>query len=156
MVFSGKGYPILTIEISILFTNSHFFWLGKIRNIKNTDVVDGDNIIAITYDNKILVEEVINKLPFTLTCDQLNSIKEIYEDLISKKRMNRLLQGDVGSGKTIVSIIAAYKAVKSGYQAVIMAPTAILASQQLETFGDNLLMEVGMLVGILTCTGLVI
>lgn len=52
--------------------------------------------------------------------------------------MNRLLQGDVGSGKTIVSIIAAYKAVKSGYQVAIMAPTAILASQHLEEFNKIL------------------
>ncbi len=48
--------------------------------------------------------------------------------------MNRLLQGDVGSGKTVVAMIAAYKAVKSGYQAAVMAPTAILATQHLEEF----------------------
>ena len=48
--------------------------------------------------------------------------------------MNRLLQGDVGSGKTVVAMCAAYKAVKSGYQAAIMAPTAILATQHLENF----------------------
>ena len=52
----------------------------------------------------------------------------------STKPMSRLLQGDVGSGKTIVSIIAAYKAAKGGYQSAIMAPTAILASQHIEEF----------------------
>lgn len=56
----------------------------------------------------------------------------------SDKPMNRLLQGDVGSGKTIVSIIAAYKAVKSGYQAAILAPTAILATQHMENFQKTL------------------
>lgn len=56
----------------------------------------------------------------------------------SQKSMNRLLQGDVGSGKTVVSIIAAYKAVKSGYQVAIMAPTSILATQHLESFSNML------------------
>lgn len=58
--------------------------------------------------------EVINTLPFKLTNAQIRVLKEISNDMESDKPMNRLLQGDVGSGKTIVSIIAAYKAVKSG------------------------------------------
>ena len=60
--------------------------------------------------------------------------EEIDNDMESQRPMNRLLQGDVGSGKTVVAMISAYKAVKSGYQAAIMAPTAILASQHLEGF----------------------
>jgi len=80
------------------------------------------------------VEEVINKLPFTLTFDQLNTIKEIYEDLISKKRMNRLLQGDVGSGKTIVAFLAILINYFSGYQSALMVPTEILAHQHYNSF----------------------
>ena len=76
----------------------------------------------------------INDLPFKLTKAQLRVLEEIDKDMESEKAMNRLLQGDVGSGKTIVAIIAAYKAVKSGYQMAIMAPTSILATQHLESF----------------------
>ena len=80
------------------------------------------------------MSDVINDLPFHLTKAQLRVLEEIDKDMESSKAMNRLLQGDVGSGKTIVAMIAAYKAVKSGYQMAIMAPTSILASQHMESF----------------------
>jgi ATP-dependent DNA helicase RecG len=80
------------------------------------------------------MSDVISELPFKLTNAQLRALEEIDKDMEQEKPMNRLLQGDVGSGKTIVSIIAAYKAVKSGYQMAIMAPTAILASQHMEEY----------------------
>ena len=89
---------------------------------------------GIKFNSNIHMEDVINTLPFTLTNAQLRVLKEINQDMEKDIAMNRLLQGDVGSGKTIVSIIAAYKAVKSGYQATIMAPTAILADQHLKNF----------------------
>ena len=76
-----------------------------------------------------LVEQFIKELPFELTIDQMNSVKDIYSDLVSEYRMNRLLQGDVGSGKTIVSFIAMYINYLSGYQSALMAPTEILAQQ---------------------------
>lgn len=93
---------------------------------------------GIIFDKEIKMEDVIKTLPFELTNAQKNVLKEINQDMESDKTMNRLLQGDVGSGKTIVSIISAYKAVKSGYQATILAPTAILASQHLENFKRTL------------------
>ena len=80
------------------------------------------------------MSDVINNLPFKLTKAQLRVLEEIDNNMESEKSMNRLLQGDVGSGKTVVAMCAAYKAVKSGYQAAIMAPTAILATQHLENF----------------------
>ena len=92
------------------------------------------NTNGIQFDKNAKMSDVINELPFKLTKAQLRVLEEIDNDMESNKSMNRLLQGDVGSGKTVVAMISAYKAVKSGYQATIMAPTAILASQHLEGF----------------------
>ncbi|MBR0351287.1 MAG: ATP-dependent DNA helicase RecG [Clostridia bacterium] len=89
---------------------------------------------GIEFDKNVKMSEIINRLPFKLTKAQLRVLEEIDNDMESKKNMNRLLQGDVGSGKTVVAMVAAYKAVKCGYQVAIMAPTAILASQHLESF----------------------
>lgn len=82
--------------------------------------------------NKLDVQNYINTLPFELTKDQISAVKEIYNDLTSNKRMNRLICGDVGSGKTIVGIISAYITYLSGYQTALMAPTEILATQHYE------------------------
>ena len=89
---------------------------------------------GIEFSKEVKMSDVINILPFKLTKAQLRVLEEIDNDMESQRPMNRLLQGDVGSGKTVVAMISAYKAVKSGYQATIMAPTAILASQHLEGF----------------------
>ncbi len=72
---------------------------------------------------------IIENLPFSLTSDQEKALNEINKDLCSSKKMFRLLQGDVGSGKTIVSLLAALNSVDSGFQVAIMAPTEILAKQ---------------------------
>ena len=76
-----------------------------------------------------LVKDFISTLPFKLTKSQLNVLGEIKSDMESSFPMNRLLQGDVGSGKTIVALISMLIAVDNGYQAVLMAPTEILADQ---------------------------
>ena len=89
---------------------------------------------GIKFSKQVKMSEVIHTLPFKLTKAQLRVLEEIDNNMESEKSMNRLLQGDVGSGKTVVAMCAAYKAVKSGYQAAIMAPTAILATQHLENF----------------------
>lgn len=93
---------------------------------------------GIVFDRNVKMSDIIDILPFKLTNAQNRVLKEIETDMESTKPMNRLLQGDVGSGKTIVALLSAYKAVKSGYQAVIMAPTAILATQHYESFTDIL------------------
>ena len=93
---------------------------------------------GIEFDKNVKMSDVINSLPFKLTKAQLRVLEEIDMDMESNKPMNRLLQGDVGSGKTIVSIISAYKAAKCGYQTAIMAPTAILAEQHINNFTKTL------------------
>ena len=93
---------------------------------------------GIIFDKNVKISDVINSLPFKLTGAQRRVLEEIEGDMESDKTMNRLLQGDVGSGKTVVAMCSAYKAVKSGYQAAIMAPTAILANQHLENFKNIL------------------
>jgi ATP-dependent DNA helicase RecG len=75
--------------------------------------------------------KILNKLPFTLTKDQENIVNEIEVSLKKDRKMLRLLQGDVGSGKTIISIISAINVIASGYQVALMCPTEILATQHL-------------------------
>lgn len=79
------------------------------------------------------LKSVIAGLPFELTQTQKRSLWEVVQDIEKEKPMNRLLQGDVGSGKTVIAALAALVAVKSGYQATFMAPTEILAGQHFET-----------------------
>lgn len=100
--------------------------------------------------NKLDVQNYINTLPFELTKDQITAVKEIYNDLTSNKRMNRLICGDVGSGKTIVGIISAYITYLSGYQTALMAPTEILATQHYENVKkllSNTNMNIALLLG---------
>ncbi len=82
--------------------------------------------------NKGNIDDFINTLPYELTKAQRRVAKEISDDMEKKKTMNRLVQGDVGSGKTVIAEIALYKAVKNGYQGVMMAPTELLAKQHFE------------------------
>ena len=84
------------------------------------------------------IDEFIENLPFKLTEAQRKVFKEIEENMESNKQMNRLVQGDVGSGKTIVAILAMFKAWRSGFQSVMMAPTEILATQHFESISKFL------------------
>lgn len=103
-----------------------FLFMLKMNELKRNRV----KVIGIKKDvDKNNVLEFINNLPFKLTDDQLKVVDEIYNDLTSNIVMNRLVQGDVGSGKTIVSFIAIYINYLSGYQSALMAPTELLAYQ---------------------------
>ena len=91
--------------------------------------------VSINYDeNK--VKDFIASLPFKLTIDQDKSLNEILHDIKAPFKMNRLLQGEVGSGKTVVAAISLYAVITSGYQGAIMVPTEVLANQHFNTFKD--------------------
>lgn len=113
-----------------------FVYMAKINylKLKNKNIKDG---IEKDFDKEKL-DKVIKSLPYELTVDQKLVLNEILEDLTSKRRMNRLLQGDVGSGKTIISIIAMVANYLSGYQSALMVPTEILATQHYETMKEIL------------------
>ena len=80
------------------------------------------------FDNS-LSDQLIKNINFVLTKDQIRIIKEISNDLKSETKMFRLIQGDVGSGKTIIAFMSAANVIKSNYQVALMAPTEILAKQ---------------------------
>lgn len=103
---------------------------------------------AIEFDAEAM-QRFVAKLPFELTDDQRRSAWDIVQDMQRQTPMNRMLQGDVGSGKTIVAGMAAYLAALSGYQSAFMAPTEILAQQHAESL-SKLLEPFGVTVGLLT------
>lgn len=94
--------------------------------------------ITITDEDTVKLSSFIRSLPFTLTSDQEKALLEIKNDLMSGRRMNRFLQGDVGSGKTIVSILASFYMFLSSQKVLYMAPTEILAEQQFNSFSQLL------------------
>lgn len=108
-----------------------FIYMLKINNLKNAKKIDNGITRNVPYEK---IENFIKTLPFKLTKDQLTAVKDIYNDLTQNKTMNRLLQGDVGSGKTIVSFISLYINYLGGYEGALMAPTEILALQHFQNF----------------------
>ena len=104
-----------------------FFYLLKINYLK--EKINNDKEAISRKIDMSKINKFIETLPYELTIDQKTSLEEILNDMSEKKRMNRLLQGDVGSGKTIIALISAYANYISKYQTAIMVPTEILAMQ---------------------------
>jgi len=102
----------------------------QLQNI-NSRIEDTRYCVGVNHRD---IDEFKNSLPFTLTGAQSRVIDEIVDDLNNPYKMDRLLQGDVGSGKTAVAAATLYATIKAGYQTAIMAPTEILANQHFETF----------------------
>lgn len=117
-----------------------FNFMLKVSYLKEKNASDGKFNIKSFDEDK--VNNFISSLPFNLTDGQMQAVSDIKGDFLSKKKMNRLILGDVGSGKTIVSFIALYMNMLAGYQGVLMAPTEILAVQHFNNmkslFGDKL------------------
>ena len=107
-----------------------FMYVLKLNYLKRKISNDANAIERVIDREKI--DKFINNLPFKLTFDQSKAVNDIINDLSIKKRMNRLLQGDVGSGKTIIAFISIYANYLSKYQSALMAPTEILAKQHYE------------------------
>lgn len=107
-----------------------FMYVLKINYLKKK-INEDESAIERNID-KSKIDSFIKNLSFELTLDQDKAVNDIINDLMLKKRMNRLLQGDVGSGKTIVAFISMYANYLSGYQSALMAPTEILATQHYE------------------------
>ncbi|HWQ30963.1 MAG TPA: ATP-dependent DNA helicase RecG, partial [Negativicutes bacterium] len=104
---------------------------------------------GISFDKVEEIREFTDKLPFRLTSAQTRVFEEISRDMESGNIMNRLVQGDVGSGKTAIAALALFKCVRSGYQGIMMAPTEILAEQHILTL-SHLFRDTGIKIGLLT------
>lgn len=133
MHFPSEGREVLQARYRLVFEEILLLETGLLY-MKSKYGREGTGIII---DCKS-ADRFAENLPFNLTEGQKESWKEIRSDLMSTKRMNRLLQGDVGSGKTVIAEMAMLAAASSGYQSVIMAPTEILARQHYETFKRDL------------------
>ncbi len=113
---------LLTLQLGLFIIKNQVKAINKGIQFSKTDIVD----------------RFIKKLPYSLTKAQYRVFKEIEKDMEDNKQMNRLVQGDVGSGKTIIAVMSMLKAYTSGYQSVMMAPTEILATQHYESVSELL------------------
>ncbi|HZK02662.1 MAG TPA: ATP-dependent DNA helicase RecG, partial [Anaerovoracaceae bacterium] len=133
----------------LIFDELFIMQLGLL-SIRRQIETDESNI---TFSPKIKTKDFISILPYKLTDAQSRVISEIEVDMEASKAMNRLVQGDVGSGKTVVAAAAAFKAIKCGYQVLMMAPTELLAQQHYDSLNETFerfQIKVGLLTGSMT------
>lgn len=146
-IHNPKNLDMLKASRLYLIYEELFCFMVKIIYLKNKNN-DSVNRIVKTYDFEKL-NNIISKLPFKLTDHQVNALEDIKNDFNLPTRMNRLIMGDVGSGKTIVAFLALYINYLAGFQGVLMAPTEVLAKQHyqnmLSLFGN--LMRVDIITG---------
>lgn len=126
--FPSDRQSLMRAKFRLVFDELFLLQVGLLQIKKNLER-QGHGIL---FDSDGKTEDFLKDLPFPLTGAQQRVIGEIERDMERQKVMNRLVEGDVGSGKTIVAAAAVFKAVKSGYQAVLMAPTELLARQHRE------------------------
>lgn len=139
---------LITARRRLVFDEFFFFLL----NMRKQKEITQKEKNAFSFVEDSFVEDLADKLPYPLTNAQKNTLGEIRTDLFSPYVMQRLIQGDVGSGKTIVAFLAMAEVSHSGYQSAIMAPTEVLARQHYETFLENCKM-LGLHIPIILVTG---
>ena len=132
----------IELAISTLKREEAFVFMTKINYIKTIRKKETKE-----PKQEVDLKEILAKIPFELTNDQLKVVNEIYEDTKSTYRMNRLIQGDVASGKTIVAFVAMMLNAKLNYQSALMAPTDVLARQHYHNFQKVFNEEVVLLTG---------
>lgn len=147
-----KNYEDMRLARNRLIFDEFFYFIITLRNLKEkNDITVNENKLEEPKE----ITDLINNLPFKLTNAQLRTWNEIKEDIASDRVMNRLVQGDVGSGKTILVVLLVLTAALNGKQGAIMAPTEVLARQHFEfvtelIIKNNLKLNVAILVGSLT------
>lgn len=147
-----KNYEDMRLARNRLIFDEFFYFIITLRNLKEkNDITVNENKLEEPKE----ITDLINNLPFKLTNAQLRTWNEIKEDIASDRVMNRLVQGDVGSGKTILAVLLVLTAALNGKQGAIMAPTEVLARQHFEfvtelIIKNNLKLNVAILVGSLT------
>jgi len=144
--FPNSYEEVERARYSLVFEEFFLLQLGLLKIKANLE----NNKQGICFDARENIIEFLDAIPFKLTDAQIKVFNEIKKDMESNKIMNRLIQGDVGSGKTIVAAMALFKAAKNGYQGALMVPTEILAEQHyeslkpiLEPFGLKLVLITG-------------
>ena len=148
IIHNPKEENDLKIALKTLKYEELFTYMKKVKELKKKNEEHNDLYIKEVDDKK--VDEFIKNLPFDLTEDQIKVTNKMIDNLKSDTKMNRLLQGDVGSGKTIVAFILSYAAYTSGYQSALMAPTEVLALQHYENackIFKNTNFKIGLLTG---------
>ena len=127
IIHNPTDETVLKDALKTLKYEEIFTYMLKVRNLKIKNQEHNDLYRKMVDDGKVNL--FIESLPFDLTLDQKKVIDEMITNIKSDVKMNRLLQGDVGSGKTIVAFVLAYAVFTAGYQSTLMAPTEILALQ---------------------------
>ena len=144
---NADGLTNLTSEAHRRLIFEEFFWLELYLASKKFGLKSESGVVVVNKD--LMNIKLIESLPFALTGAQRKAFEEVKKDMSSGKPMNRLVQGDVGAGKTMVSFMAAVYAFESGYQTCMMAPTEILAEQHYQNAVKRL-EPLGLKLGLLT------
>ena len=147
IVHDPRDEKSLKLALKTLKYEEIFTYMKKVKELKIKNEQHDNSFIKNVDLNKVNI--FISSLPFELTIDQKMVINEMLKDLTSDVKMNRLLQGDVGSGKTIVAFILAYACYTSGYQSAFMAPTEVLSIQHYQN-AIKLFKDTDFKIGLLT------